>query len=551
MNRTTLDDTEARRRLPVPLPRRLEWRDAGAFRLDAATRLCVVHGDLDTEIAWLRAATGLPLPLTDDPRPGVIQLTVDPDLPDEGYRLRVGGEITVAGGPGGGVFRGLQTLRQLLPPSALRRARIDSAPWDVPHVAVDDEPRYAWRGVLLDVVRHFLPKADVLRFLDLMAQHHLNVLHLHLTDDQGWRFEVPGWPRLVEVGAWRAESMVGTRHTPRFDGRPHGGYYTRDDLREIVAYAADRHITVVPEVDLPGHAQAVLAAYPELAAGEPPSGVRTGWGISDAVLTVTDEALAFCRDVLAEVCAVFPSRYVCVGGDEVPRGPWRADPAAAARAAELGLPDTDGLQRWFTARLAELLAGHGRVLFGWDEVLEDGAPDGALIGGWRGEHGVRAAARRGFDVVACPDTSVYLDYRQADGPDEPIPIGTLVRVEDVHRFEPVPDGLTAAEAAHVLGGQAALWSEQLDSARAVDYAAFPRLAAFAEALWTPGPRDTDEFTDRLARDHLPRLDALGVEYRPLAGPHPWQTRPDAPGHPRQRADREAELLEMTARLREG
>ncbi|GAA4992209.1 beta-N-acetylhexosaminidase [Yinghuangia aomiensis] len=549
-------DPAAGRRTPVPLPERLAWHD-GAFRLDAATGLHVhpEAPELAPEAAWFRAvvgaALGCPLPDAATPRPGTVSLGIDAGLDAEAYRLSVRPDtVVLVGGDRAGVFRGLQTLRQLLPPAALRRARIAEGPWEIPAVSIADRPKYPWRGVLLDVVRHFLPKADVLRFVDTMAVHHLNVLHLHLTDDQGWRFPVPGWPRLVDVAAWRAESMVGTRHAPKFDGRPHGGYYTADDLREIVAYAADRHITVVPEVDLPGHAQAVLAAYPELAAGPAPDGVRTGWGISDAVLAASDTALAFCRDVLGEVCRIFPSRYVCVGGDEVPRGPWRGDPVSLARAAELGLPDSGALQHWFTAQLAGILAGHGRTLFGWDEILEDGAPDGALVGGWRGDHGTLAAARAGHDVVASPDTSVYLDYRQGEHPGEPIPIGTLVTVADIHGFEPVPDALTPAEARHVLGGQAALWAEQLDSPRAVDFAAYPRLCAFAEALWTRGPRDTAEFLARLARDHVPRLDALGIEYRPLAGPHPWQTRPDTPGHPRERADRDAELLVMTRRLRE-
>lgn len=537
-------------RVPVPRPAHLEWGDGGfALRPDTPVDCPAAFA---AEAAWLRATVGPATGCVFPDGVGGVVIRSDTELGAEAYRLDVTSDaVTVVGGDRAGVFHGLQTLRQLMRPAVFRRARLDDEPWTIPAVSVRDRPRYGWRGVLLDVARHFRPKAEVLRFLDLMAVHHLNVLHLHLTDDQGWRLPVPGWPRLTEVGAWRRESMVGTRHTPRYDGRPHGGYYTHDDLREIVGYAAARHITVVPEVDLPGHAQAVLAAYPELAAGSPPDEVRTGWGISDAVLTVSDAALEFCRAVLDEVCAIFPGRYVCVGGDEVPRGPWREDPAARARAAELGLPDTDGLQRWFTARLADILAGKGRTVFAWDEVLEDGAPAGALVGGWRGDHGVRAAARAGHDVVASPDTSVYLDYRQAEHPGEPIPIGTLVTLEDLHTFSPVPDGLTSAEAARVLGAQAPLWSETLDTARAVDYAAFPRLCAFAEALWTTGVRDTAEFTARLAADHLPRLDALGVEYRPPAGPHPWQTRPDAPGHPRERADREAELLTMTERLRRG
>jgi hexosaminidase len=557
---------DAVRRTPVPLPAHLVWGD-GVFPLHRDTPVDAPDEVAD-EVAWLRgalgAATGCRLPAGESG----LAVRLDADLGPEAYRLDIRpAHVRLVGGDRAGVFHGMQTLRQLMHPDALRSAPVGDRTWAIPAVSVRDRPRHRWRGVLLDVARHFLRKADVLRFVDLMAVHHLNVLHLHLTDDQGWRLEVPGWPRLTEVGAWRHESMVGTRHHPKYDGRPHGGYYTRADLREIVAYAAAQHITVVPEVDLPGHVQSVLAAYPELGAGPRRAWtVRTGWGLSDAVLTVGDAALDFCRDVLDEVCRIFPGRYVGVGGDEVPREPWRADPAARERARELGLPDTDGLQRWFTAQLADMLAAHGRTLFGWDEILEDGAPPGALIGGWRGTHGVTAALAAGHDVVAGPDTSVYLDYRQSDHPDEPIPIGTLVTLADIHAFDPVPPGATPEQAQRVLGGQAALWSEQLDSPRAVDYAAFPRLCAFAEALWTNAapprdpnattprdpdaapPRDTDAFLARLDRDHLPRLDALGVEYRPLTGPLPWQTRPDTPGFPKTRATREAELHRLTSRL---
>ncbi|MYW06563.1 family 20 glycosylhydrolase [Streptomyces sp. SID3343] len=523
----------------VPRPARV-LPGEGAYVLSPATGL--IHPpELAGEAAWLRGALGASTGcfLASGDGPG-IELVLDADaLPVEGYRLAVtAAGVEVRGGSAAGVFAGLQTLRQLLPADALRRGAVAAGPWAIPACVIEDAPVHAWRGVMLDVARHFLPKHEVLRFVDLMAVHRLNVLHLHLTDDQGWRFEVPAWPRLTSVGAWRTGSMRGSRQHEIFDDRPHGGFYTGADLREIVAYAAERHITVVPEIDLPGHVQAAVAAYPSLGA-VPVDGVRTRWGgLSDGVLAPTDEALRFCADVLDQVCAIFPSPYVCIGGDEVPKGPWQA----------MGHPDPASLQGWFIGELAAMVIARGRRVFGWDEILAGGAPAGTLIGGWRADHGTIAAARAGHDVVACPDTSVYLDYRQGDHPDEPTPVGVLLTLADIYAFRPVPSELTEAEAARVLGGQAQIWTEFMDSGRRIDYMAYPRLCAFAEAVWS-GPGDYAEFEGRLVSAHLARLDALGVEYRPLAGPHPWQTRPDAPGWPRERADREAELLELTKDIR--
>jgi hexosaminidase len=383
-----------------------------------------------------------------------------------------------------------------------------------------------WRGCLLDVARHFLPKADVLRLVDLLAVHKMNVLHLHLTDDQGWRLEVRRYPELTRVGAWRRESMVGPGGP--FDGRPHGGFYPQDDIREIVAYAAERFVTVVPEVDVPGHSQAAIAAYPFLGNGSGPVDVCTEWGVSSRVLNVSDETLDFYRGVLDEVLELFPSPYVCLGGDECPKDEWQASPHAQARMRELGLADEDELQSWFLTQLSSYLIERGRRPYGWDEILDGGLPPGAVVASWRGTAGAVAAARAGHDVVLCPTASAYLDYRQSDRPDEPVPVGTLLRLEDVYAFDPVPPEVAAVGAERVLGAQCNVWTEHLPSVRAVDYAAFPRLCAFAETVWSPAGRDLGDFRTRLAA-HQPRLDALGVEYRHDDGPLPWQTRPDVPG----------------------
>jgi hexosaminidase len=534
----------------IPQPQRVLLGAQDGLALDGAT---VIDADEASSGAasWLRgalgAATGLPLRDGTGPANAVTLRVVPPEgdpgaedgtgIGAEGYRLTVtldGAEV-IAASPAG-AFYGVQTLRALLPAAAYRRARIGDGPWRLPLVRIVDRPRFGWRGALLDVARHFLPKQDLLRFIDLIALHKLNVLHLHLTDDQGWRIEIRRYPRLTGVGAWRRESPLGDRRNGRFDGRPHGGYYTQDDIREIVAYAAERHVTVVPEIDVPGHAGAAIAAYPQLGNTDAPGWpdepeVATEWGILEHVLNAEQSTLTFMQHVFDEVMDLFPARHIGVGGDECPTGPWQASQRAKERIEELGLVDADAIRTWYVAQLAEHLATRGRVLFGWDEICDGDLPPDAVIASWRGTAGAITAARRGNDVVLCPQQQVYLDYRQSEDPGEPIPVGTVSSLAHVYAFEPVPAGLTEDESAHVLGAQCNIWTEHIDSARAVDYMAFPRLAAFAETVWSAPARDYAGFESRMAV-HEHRLAALGVEYRRAAGPLPWQSRPDAPGWPR-------------------
>ncbi|MBD5786442.1 beta-N-acetylhexosaminidase [Cellulosimicrobium terreum] len=476
-----------------------------------------------------------------------VRFAVDTDLPPSGYRLTVDGTgVRVDAADLDGAHAAAQTLRQLAGPPAFRRAPLTAAPdeestrvVELPHVTVTDHPRFAWRGVLLDVARHFLPKADVLRFVDLAAAHKLNVLQLHLTDDQGWRVEIARYPRLTEVGSWRRESGVGTWRAGVLDGRPHGGSYTQDDLREVVAYAHERGVTVVPEIDVPGHVEAAVAAYPWLGTRKRPHEVRTTWGVSTEVLDPSEGSLAFFRDVLDEVMDVFDAPFVALGGDEVPTTLWRESPGIVARAAALGLDDVGDLHGWFLARLAEHVTSRGRRAVVWDEAAGPMLPRDVVVTSWRGWAAGADALAAGHDVVMAPEQVVYLDHREGDGPDEPVPVGFLRTLEDVYAFEPLPAALTEPAApGTLLGGQAQVWSEHLDSVRRVDYATFPRLAAFAEVMWSPtadrspGSPASQEFRERLVDHHLPRLDAYGVEHRPLAGPHPWQTRPGVQGWPR-------------------
>lgn len=529
----------------IPAPRAVEGPYRTPFVLDTGTALAAAPGT-EGVARWLRttlgSALGRELP------PGVagaehtITLRIDPSLEPEAYRLSVASGVEIVGGTAAGVFWGAQTLRQLLGPDAYRRACVDPEAWrGIAHQVIEDAPRFPWRGLMLDVSRHFLPKDGVLRYLDLLAAHKLNVFHFHLTDDQGWRIEIKRYPKLTEIGAWRARTKYGHRASELWDEKPHGGYYSQDDIREIVGYAAERHITVVPEIDIPGHSQAAIAAYPELGNTDvidtTTLSVWDNWGINPNVLAPTDNTLRFYEGVLEEILGLFPaavSPFVHIGGDECPKDQWKASPAAQARIEELGLANEDELQSWFIRHFDTWLADRGRRLIGWDEILEGGLAPGAAVSSWRGYAGGIAAAEAGHDVVMCPEQHVYLDHRQHGGADEPMPIGYVRTLEDVYRFEPVPQALSPEAAARILGTQANAWTEVMQDRSRVDYQVFPRLAALAEVAWSalpaPAERDFADFERRMTA-HYKRLDALGVDYRPPGGPLPWQKRPGVIGRP--------------------
>ncbi|QFQ97760.1 beta-N-acetylhexosaminidase [Streptomyces phaeolivaceus] len=537
----------------IPAPVSVEGPVRCGVSLDENTTLWGAPGTEGTQ-RWLRSTLGAALGLSLPPGPenarGAVLLRLDEGLEPEAYKLRVVADqgVEIRGGGPAGVFWGTQTLRQLLGPDAFRRAPVrPEITYGVAHQTVEDAPRFAWRGLMLDVARHFLPKDQVLRYLDLMAAHKLNVLHFHLTDDQGWRIEIKRYPRLTEIGSWRARTKFGHRASPLWEEKPHGGFYTQDDIREIVAYAAERHIAVVPEIDVPGHSQAAIAAYPELGNTDvidtTSLTVWDTWGINKNVLAPTDNTLRFYEGVFEEVLELFPpdatgssgfSAFVHIGGDECPKDQWRESAGAQARIRELGLADEDELQSWFVRHFDNWLTARGRRLIGWDEILQGGLAPGAAVSSWRGYAGGITAARAGHDVVMCPEQQVYLDHRQDGGPDEPVPIGFARTLEDVFRFEPVPPELTPDEARHVLGTQANVWTEVMEDPARVDYQTFPRLAAFAEVAWSglpaPAERDFADFARRMTA-HYARLDALGVGYRPPSGPRPWQRRPGVLGRP--------------------
>ncbi|GGL48757.1 beta-N-acetylhexosaminidase [Planomonospora parontospora subsp. antibiotica] len=450
----------------------------------------------------------------------------DASLGPEAYRLEVSARgVRIAAAGETGAFYAAQTLRQLLPDTAFRTVRAGGS---VPAVRIADAPRFSWRGAHLDVARHFLPKREVLRMIDLMAAHKLNRLHLHLVDDQGWRVESRAYPRLHEVASHRPRTVTSYyREEETFDDVPHGGYYTLEDLAEIAAYARDRAVTVVPEIDVPGHASAILAAHPELDAraadGRTPEpfGVLERWGISPAILSPLPPTIDFLAVVLDELLgALGETPYVHIGGDECVLDDWAASAEITAFQAELGLSGPGELHAWFLRRLADVLAERGSRAVVWDEAFVSGAlrPD-TVVMPWRGPGVARSAAAAGHDVVQTPIFPLYFDYAEASSEDEPVAIGDAITVADVAGFAPAPESWGLEEAGRVLGAQFQLWSERLPDGRAVDYRAWPRGCALAEVAWS-GSADSS-FGARLER-HLGRLDALGVEYRPLSGPRPWQ-----------------------------
>ncbi|MCX7044261.1 MAG: beta-N-acetylhexosaminidase [Candidatus Sumerlaeota bacterium] len=480
--------------------------------------------------AMLRPATGLPLKVKtgQDTARNCIALSVDAALAklgDEGYSLEVTPEkVTIRAPKTAGVFYGCQTLRQLLPPQIFSAQKASGVAWTIPAVKIEDSPRFGWRGAMLDVSRHFFPKEFILRFLDVMALHKLNRFHWHLTDDQGWRIEIKKYPKLTEVGAWRKETLVGhlrdynkkPESEYKNDGKRHGGFYSQDDIREIVRYAAERNITIVPEIEMPGHAQAAIAAYPELGVSGKPLPVRTFWGIDPNIFNPEEKTILFLQDVLTEVLELFPGQFIHIGGDEAVKDQWKKSEKVQARIKALGLKDEHEMQSYFIQRMDKFLASKGRRLIGWDEILEGGLAPGATVMSWRGEKGGITAAKSGHDVVMAPNTYTYFDYYQtADTKNEPLAIGGNLPLEKVYGYNPIPKDLGQEEIKHVLGTQGQIWTEYIADGKNAEYMTFPRLTALAEVAWTPQEtRSYPDFQERL-QAHLKRLNALSVNYHPL------------------------------------
>ncbi|GIL14810.1 MAG: hypothetical protein BroJett038_35300 [Chloroflexota bacterium] len=471
----------------------------------------------------LRCATGFNVAVTVDGSQASdgsfieLRVTKPESTHREAYNLLVsGGRARIVASAGSGAFYGCQTLLQLFPPAIFGAEPRPEINWMVPAVNIRDEPRFRWRGIMVDSARYYQPIAYLKKLIDVLSQHKFNTFHWHLTDDQGWRLEIRKYPRLTEVGSKRRESVRGHRLSELGgDGVPVGGYYTQGEVRDLVAFAARRHVQIIPEIDMPGHAQAAVAAYPELGLLTTPPEVSCQWGIHETLFNVRPATISFLQDVLAEVIELFPCRYIHIGGDEAVKRQWKEDPETQARIRELGLRDEEHLQSWFIEQMAAFLRRHGRSIVGWDEIMEGGllSPD-ATVMSWRGVDGGIAAARLGHDAVMCPHESTYFDYYQCDDKKcEPLAIKGYLPLHAVYEYDPMPAGLPAEAKRHIIGVQGQLWTEYIQTTTRMDYMAFPRSSALAEVAWSPFPRPSfGDFSRRLRR-HLRRLDCQDVRYR--------------------------------------
>ena len=507
----------------VPLPASVLPGD-GHFRLQDGVRILAPDARAVPSaryLADLLARTrDIRLDASDAPGPaGAIRLLLEPiqERSPEAYRLEVTPEgIDVRAADPRGLFYGAVTLWQLATADGAA-----SGPAQISAIRIEDAPRFAWRGLMLDSARHYQPPATIRQFIDWMALHKLNVLHWHLTDDQGWRLEIRKYPELTRTGAWRRPAGAG-------GSQVYGGSYTQDEVREIVAFAASRHVTIVPEIEMPGHAQAAIASYPRLGTGGTPP-VSPDWGVHDWLFNADESTLAFLEDVLAEVLELFPGEFIHVGGDEAVKDRWRASPQVQARIRELGLAGEAALQGWFVARIGRFLDARGRRLIGWDEILEGGVPARAAVMSWRGTAGGIAAARAGHDVVMAPSPVLYLDHWQGNPVREPPGRPAIVSLEDVYRFEPVPAELTADERVRVLGAQVNAWSEHMRLPARLEHQVFPRAAALAEATWSPAEsRDWASFRARLGAQFA-RYRRLGIRFADSAFAPGFTVAPPAVG----------------------
>ena len=492
----------------IPEPVKAEAHD-GYMEINNSTRIILTSdneqlaetGQLIAQ--FLRQKTGLPLEISDDlnTRENIIHLGLDPELEHlsrEGYTLFIDQlSVKLSSSSPEGIFRGFQTLRQLLPAEIESADGLPTNPVFLPAMEIIDQPRFGWRGMLLDCGRHFMSVDFVKRYIDLLAYHKMNVLHWHLTEDQGWRIEIKKYPRLTEVGAWRTYE----------DGTRYGGFYTQDQIREIVEYARKRYITIIPEIEMPGHSVAALAAYPEYSCTGGPFKVETAWGVhKDVYCAGKEETFEFLEDVLDEVMDLFPGQYIHIGGDECPKDRWKECPDCQARIKSEGLRDEHELQSWFITRMEKYLNDHGRQIIGWDEILEGGLAPGATVQSWRGMNGAIEAAKSGHDAIVSPTSHAYFDY--------PLESTDL---EKVYSFDPIPEELSENEAKHILGGECNMWTERAPQ-ELVDSKVFPRILAMSEVLWSyPPVRDYEAFRAKV-QNHYPRLDYMGVTYGPESKP---------------------------------
>ena len=496
----------------IPLPLKMEM-GKGFFEISEATNLIAQSKECLSDLQYfknylsLKYDLNLKLSVSDKKKKSVFvkqNVLLKPDA----YKLEIDSNgVRIEGGDGAGVFYGLQTLIQLLPAGKTNKL-------NVAILSIQDEPRFSWRGMHLDVCRHFFGVDEVKKYLDYLALYKLNTFHWHLTDDQGWRIEINNYPRLTSVAAYRNGTLIGHygEKPERYDTLRYGGFYTQDQIREVVAYAMERHITIVPEIELPGHALAALAAYPMLACTKGPFEVGKTWGVFKDVYCPSVETFNFLEDVLNQVCELFPGKYIHIGGDECPKDRWKESEYCQALMKKEGLKDEHELQSFFVNRIGKFLQSKGKKMIGWDEILEGGIPEDATIMSWRGYAGGIEAAKLHHDVVMTPTSYCYFDYYQSRNNSEPLAIGGYLPLNMVYRFEPIADVMTKEDAAYVLGTQGNLWTEYIDNWKKVEYMTMPRMAALSEVAWTSKEqKDYGNFVSRLS-SHTKLLSFLGINY---------------------------------------
>ena len=503
----------------IPLPQEVVTQGSAPFLLKASTPISYQEGDAEMEqtarflAAYIKEATGYEPKVTTGNADGGIHLSIASDIRNkEGYRLLVSENgVEIAGASNAGIFYGVQTLRKSLPAVA------EGMQIELPAVSINDYPRFPYRGMHLDVSRHFFPTDSIKKFIDILALHNMNSFHWHLTDDQGWRIEIKKYPELTKIGSQRKQTVIG-RNSGQYDGQPYGSFYTQDEIRDVIAYAQERFITIIPEIDLPGHQQAALATYPELGCTGGPYDVWQQWGVSEDVICAGNEkAMQFLEDVLAEVIDLFPSEYIHVGGDECPKVRWQTCPKCQARIKAEGLK-ADGkhsaeeyLQSYVISRMEKFVESKGRHIIGWDEILEGGLAPNATVMSWRGVDGGIEAAKQKHNVIMTPNSYLYFDYYQStDTEHDPLAIGGYLPLERVYSFEPTA-GIPEEYRKYVTGVQANLWTEYIPTFSQVEYMVLPRMDALAEVQWTNAKKDFDAFMPRLVR-MTELYDRLGYNY---------------------------------------
>ena len=502
----------------IPQPQSIVEQD-GTFTITKATRICLddqseemlrVVGFLNERF---RQAAGFELETVGEPERGNFISFRNTAGAPESYTINAKPDsIVVDYADGAGAFYAVQTLLQLLPVEIYAQERQTGIDWTVPCCSISDAPRFKYRGMHLDVCLHYFDFEFLKKYIDIMAAHKVNRFHWHLTEDQGWRLEIKKYPLLTEKGQWRKETVVGSLASGVYDGIPHGGYYTQEQVKELVKYAADRYVTIIPEIELPGHALAAIACYPELSCGlEDHYETATKWGVFKQVYCPKESTFEFLEDVFDEVFELFPSELIHIGGDECPKASWKVCPDCQALIKKLGLKDEYELQSYFVTRMEKYINSKGRQIIGWDEILQGGLAPNAKVMSWLGEEGGIKAAQQHHEVVMSPHQKYYLDYWQADPYSEPLAMSGPTTLRTMYEYEPVPEVLTEEEARYIIGVEGCVWTEYMPTPERVEYMAWPRMCAIAETGWTQSNKDWDGFTRRLEK-HFSRLDGMDVDY---------------------------------------